>query len=99
MRLDEKTRILIKNEVASQLGAEAVVRLFGSRVDESQKGGDIDLFISLAHSIDQRVKAECRLAASLYIRLGGRHVDVVIKNPTQPLLPIHKQALQQGIIL
>ena len=33
MRLDDKTRDIIKNEVASQLGAQAVVRLFGSRVD------------------------------------------------------------------
>lgn len=47
MRLDDKTREIIKSEVASQLGVEAVVRLFGSRVDDTQRGGDIDFSSSL----------------------------------------------------
>jgi hypothetical protein len=38
-------------------------------------------------------------AARLYIRLGGRKVDVLIKDPRKPLLPIHEQALRTGIIL
>lgn len=37
MRLDDKTREIIKGELASQLGAEAVVRLFGSRVDDAPR--------------------------------------------------------------
>ena len=45
MRLDDKTRSIIKNEVAKQFRETAVVRLFGSRVDDTQRGGDIDLFI------------------------------------------------------
>ena len=49
MRLDDKTREIIKSEVASQLGAEASVRLFGSRVDDTQRGGDIDLLIEPGH--------------------------------------------------
>jgi hypothetical protein len=61
MRLDGKTRQIIKGEVASQFGAEAVVRLF--------------------------------------IKLGGRKVDVLIKDPLKPQPPIHEQALRQGIIL
>ena len=99
MRLDAKTREIIKSEVASQLGAEAVVRLFGSRVDDAQRGGDIDLLIEPRQALAHRVQAECRLAARLFIRLGGRKVDVLIKNPLQPQQPIHEQALRQGIIL
>ena len=45
MRLDDKTREIIKSEVASQLGGEAIVRLFGSRMDDTQRDGDIDLLI------------------------------------------------------
>ena len=99
MRLDEQSRAIIKSEVASQLGADAVVRLFGSRVDDAQRGGDIDLFIEPGQPLTQRIAAECRLAASLFIRLGGRKVDVLIKDPLQPQLPIYQQALRQGIIL
>ena len=90
MRLDDKTREIIKSEVASQLGAEAIVRLFGSRVDDKQRGGDIDLLIEPRQPLAHRIQAECRLAARLYIRLGGRKVDVLIKDPLKPPLPIHE---------
>ncbi|MEY3106372.1 MAG: hypothetical protein RIT35_538 [Pseudomonadota bacterium] len=99
MRLDNKTRQIIKDEVASQLGPKATVRLFGSRVDDRQRGGDIDLLIEPDHNLTQRIQAECQLAARLYIQLGGRKVDVLIKNPFEPPLAIHEQALQHGIVL
>jgi len=99
MRLDEKTRDIIKSEVASQLGSEAIVRLFGSRVDDAQRGGDIDLFIEPGYALAQRIQVECRLAARLYIKLGGRKVDVLIKDTHSPLLPVHEQALRNGIVL
>lgn len=99
MRLDDKTKHIIKSEVASQLGAEAVVRLFGSRVDDAQRGGDIDLMIEPAQALASRVQAECRLAAGLFIKLGGRKVDVLIKDPLTPTQPIYEQALRHGILL
>jgi predicted nucleotidyltransferase len=99
MRLDEKTRDIIKSEVASQLGTEAIVRLFGSRVDDTQRGGDIDLLIEPGRPLAHRIQVECRLAALLYIKLGGRKVDVIIKDSLSPLRPIHEQALRNGIVL
>ena len=99
MRLDNKTREIIKTEVASQLGTDARVRLFGSRVDDSQRGGDIDLLIEPSHSLAKRIQIECQLAACLNMKLGGRKVDVLIKDPLDPILAIHEQALKNGIIL
>ena len=99
MRLDEKTRDIIKKEVASQLGSEAIVRLFGSRVDDRQRGGDIDLLIEPGCALAQRIQMECRLAALLYIKLGGRKVDVLIKDALSPPFPIYEQALRNGIVL
>lgn len=99
MRLDDKTLKIIKGEVAAQLGFDAVVCLFGSRVDDSQRGGDIDLLIEPRQPPAHRVQAKCRLAARLFIKLGGRKVDVLIRDPLKPQQPVHKQALRQGIIL
>ncbi len=99
MRLNEKTRQIIKSEVLNQLGPDAVIRLFGSRVDDAQRGGDIDLLIEAKQPMEGRIQLECRLAARLFIRLGGRKVDVLIRDPTMPLRPIHQQAIVQGIIL
>jgi len=99
MRLDDKTREIIKGELASQLGAEAVVRLFGSRVDDAPRGGDIELLIEPRQPLPQRIQSECRLAARMFIKLGGRKVDMLIKDPLGRQQPIHEQALRQGIIL
>ncbi len=99
MRLDDKTREIIKSEVAAQFGADTTVRLFGSRVDDTQRGGDIDLLIEPVRPLAHRIQEECRLSARLYIKLGGRKVDVLIMDTLKPLLPIHEQALRNGVVL
>lgn len=99
MRIDDKTREIIKSEVADQFGTDAVVRLFGSRIDDTQRGGDIDLLVDPCRPLENRIKEECRLSARLYIKLGGRKVDVLIRDTLKPLLPVHEQALRNGIIL
>ena len=67
--------------------------------DDTERGGDIDLLIDVSKPLTRRVKVECRLAAILFIKLGGRKVDVLIREPNQSLLPIHEQAIRQGVVL
>lgn len=99
MRLNDMTRNIIKHEVASMIGTECIVRLFGSRVDDNQRGGDIDLLVECYEPIENRVLVECKLAARLYIKLGGRKVDVLIKDSSAPDRPVHQQAIQNGVVL
>lgn len=99
MRLDNETRDIIKNEVSRLLGEEAIVRLFGSRVDDTQRGGDIDLLIDMPVPLPRRVAVECQIAASLFIKLGGRKVDVLIRESGKSVLPIHEEAIRLGVIL
>lgn len=99
MRIDSKIRDIIKKEVAVQVGPESVVRLFGSRAIDTQKGGDIDLQIEPSEAVEDRVRVECRLSAALFIKLGGRKVDVLIRNPGRPFRLIDEQAHENGIIL
>jgi len=99
VRLDPKIQALIKKEVTDQLGSDVVIRLFGSRVDDAQKGGDIDLLIEAHHTLSNRFQLESKLAARLYIRLGGRKVDVLLINDLTQVQPIHTQALKTGIVL
>lgn len=56
MRFDDKTGRIIKDEITSQLGSEATIRLFGSRLDDSQRRGDIDLLIEPSHSLTKRIQ-------------------------------------------
>ncbi len=99
MRLDPKIREIIKKEVFDQLGTDVVIRLFGSRVDDSQRGGDIDLLIETHRTLDNRFNEECKLAARLYIILGGRKVDVLLKDELTQVQSIHTQAIKTGIVL
>jgi predicted nucleotidyltransferase len=99
LRLDLALQELIKKEVTDHLGSDVVIRLFGSRVDDTQKGGDIDLLINTHHTLTNRFDLESKLAARLYIRLGGRKVDVLLMDNLTHLQPIHIQALKTGIVL
>ena len=99
MRLDPKIQEIIKEEVTDQLGSDVVIRLFGSRVDDTQKGGDIDLLIEIHQALTNRFEVESKLAARLYIRLGGRKVDVLLMDNLTQVQPIHTQALKTGIVL
>lgn len=99
MRLDTATQHIIKTEIANLLGTGITVRLFGSRADDEQRGGDIDLLIESPVPLENRVEIECRLAARLYIKLGGRKVDVLIKDSVTPLKPVYQQAMLHGVIL
>lgn len=56
------------------------IYLFGSRVDDSRKGGDIDVFFEATIPFDLRTRLalENRLAA-----LCDTKVDLLVKNPGQ----------------
>lgn len=99
MRLTEATQQVIKTEVYKLLGADSQITLFGSRVDDSQKGGDIDLFIQTPQPLNNKVETECLLSARLYIKLGGRKVDVLIRDKLSEMKPIYRHAIDYGVAL
>jgi len=53
--------------------------LFGSRVDDSARGGDIDLFIK-AESGRLNSRNKVAFISDLIIRVGERRIDVVLDN-------------------
>ena len=73
-------------------------RLFGSRVDDAKRGGDIDLYIEAKLSPEEAFKCETRLAADLYLKLGERKIDIVVNTGALDL-PIYQVARKQGIWL
>jgi predicted nucleotidyltransferase len=72
MRLNSKEIEIIK-EVIPQYIKSAKVYLFGSRLDDTKKGGDIDLFIvSPTKSYAIKIKIRAKLK-----QLLGKPVDIV----------------------
>lgn len=95
MRIEKSEALAAVGVVRKYLGASAAVWLFGSRVDDSRKGGDVDLYVetdgkNLAIAI---ARARGELADVL-----GRHVDLVVNNHTREEA-IYEVAKAQGVRL
>ncbi len=79
MRLTPQEIQVIKSTVKKVMGRQARVWLFGSRVDDNKRGGDIDLFIEadLQNPLD-RVQKKSQLWAKLQQRLGEQRIDIIL---------------------
>ena len=75
------------------------VLLFGSRVDDHKRGGDIDLLVRVSQPINDPAFSAARLGARLSRRFDGRKVDVLVQGPSIRCLPIHEVASQTGVPL
>ena len=97
MRLTPEQRQIIREASLRHFGVPP--RLFGSRVDDSRRGGDIDLYIEAANlSAKEAFQREMCMGADLHMALGERKIDIVI-NTGQLDLPIYRVALEQGVWL
>ena len=99
MRLSEAHRRIIREEVARLFGSEAEVLLFGSRLDDAARGGDVDLLVRVPHPVEDPLMAAARLATRLERRFDGRRVDVLLLTPDTPRQPIHDIAERTGVPL
>ena len=99
MRISQEQKQAIHQIVADLCGSTAQVRLFGSRLDDSAKGGDIDLLVELDEPVSLPADLAVKLSVKIMRLCHGRKVDVVILAPKLPELPIHKIAQQQGKLL
>ena len=96
MRLTKDAVRSIHNSVQDVCeGAE--VWLFGSRVDDHKKGGDIDLYIEMEREI--QITEQLRLMSRLQRVLGFRKIDLVIRTPSSPDRSIFQTAKNTGVRL
>ena len=101
MRLTQEQLDTIRETTAAVFGNESKVWLFGSRVDDHRRGGDIDLYIDTPmQDAAELVDAKLRVLVWLHKRLGNRKIDVVVhRSGTNTDGPIDRIARQTGIRL
>lgn len=95
MRLSQRYIEVIK-KYFKEFFQNGEIYLFGSRVDDSKKGGDIDLYLEVKdHSnlFEKKLKFLSRVKKEL----GDQKIDVVFNTDSSRL--IEKEALQWGIKL
>lgn len=82
MRLTPEQIQTIGQAAVASFGDDAKVWLFGSRVDDSKRGGDIDLLVSPpALAAEQPFARKIKMLGLLERRLGERKIDLVIESP------------------
>lgn len=96
MRLTPSQIAAIREGTAQLAGDAARVWLFGSRVRDDARGGDVDLLLELDVPVAEPAQLAARLAARVSRAMYGRKVDVVVKAPNLLHLPIHSIALAEG---
>lgn len=75
------------------------MRVFGSRLDDTAHGGDLDLMLELPEPADNPALISARLAALVSRLMHGRRVDVLLSAPNLLRLPIHDMAFREGMLL
>ena len=86
------------NAICATLGAadpHGRIYLYGSSVDDSQHGGDMDVYLDSSHPIDGTTapRLQYRISAAC-----DSEVDLSIKTPDEVDMPIHQKA-REGIEL
>ncbi len=99
MRLTPEQITAIRKDTAQLAGGAARVWLFGSRVRDDARGGDVDLLLVLDEAVAEPAQLSARLASQVSRVMYGRKVDVLIKAPNLMHLPIHAIALAEGVRL
>ncbi len=94
MRLKQQEIDTIKKET-QKLFHNAKIYLFGSRVDDNKKGGDIDLYI-IPQNLTNSFQKKLQLQASLEYLLH-KPIDIIIAKDSTRL--IEQEALENGLLL
>jgi predicted nucleotidyltransferase len=102
MRLTQGAILTVKRLVAETYGPGATVRLFGSRVDDAGRGGDVDLLVELPGAEPPGLDpfwTPIRLRRRLEEALRGRKVDLLVHRSREPAPAIVEIARETGVRL
>lgn len=97
MRVDEETLKTIKVLAEKYFGEHCEVRIFGSRVDDTQKGGDIDIYIKTEIK-ENILEKKASFLAELKRKVGDQKIDLLVENKAYPEKTlIYETARTKGI--
>ncbi|MFA5549770.1 MAG: hypothetical protein WDA10_14595 [Porticoccaceae bacterium] len=99
MRIDEEHKKDIVRLAHQVMGGDCRVRVFGSRLDDAARGGDLDLMVECPDAVENPALLAAQLSAKVSRLFHGRNVDVLISAPNLRRLPIHEVALREGQLL
>ena len=99
MRLTHDQIQAIRQLALQIAGGKSSVRVFGSRLDDTAHGGDLDLMLELTGPVDNPALMAAQISALVSRAMHGRKVDVLLSAPNLMRLPIHDMAFKERKLL
>jgi len=100
MRVTTAQRQAIESAFREAFGPGSRLLLYGSRLDDSARGGDIDLCVeAVSRPWAELVKFRLAFLAALERSLGERRIDVLLKRIGDTPRPIDLEVERHGVEL
>lgn len=97
VRIGERELRSIKSTAEEIFGTDCEVYIFGSRVDPTKRGGDIDIYIKTKLK-NQIVLRKAQFLAKLKSQIGDQKIDLVVEEiENSESDPIYDVARERGI--
>lgn len=96
MRLSDETVLILKETILKYIEAPKII-LFGSRIDDDKKGGDIDILVQTSEDIN--LKKQIKILAECEVKGINRKIDMLFQTPFSKEQNIFKAAIKEGIVL
>ncbi len=96
MRLTTVQRQQLRQLLAQRVGEDCEFLVFGSRLRDDVKGGDLDLLVRSPRPVESPAWTAALLSAAAERVMDGRKVDLLLIDPNTTLFPIHRAALAEG---
>jgi len=100
MRISVQQRRDVCTELRRRFGEQCRIWLFGSRADDKQRGGDVDLYVeAVVQPGGGRAMTRIRANAALEKFFDGACVDLMVRFPGESEQPLHRIAKRRGSLL
>ncbi len=98
VRLNDSEVKAIK-DFANLIFTDPSIYIFGSRVDLSLKGGDIDIYIETDDDAEEIINKKINFLTELVKKVGEQKIDVVIKGKNSKDKDIFNIAKKTGVMI
>ena len=95
MRLNSET-VQVLQKIFLQVFGKGELYLFGSRVDDARRGGDVDLYL-VADNRDRMGEKRIEFLAQVKRQIGDQRIDLVLDRGAGR--PIDKIAMREVLLL
>jgi len=98
MRLTEFQRKKIVDTITGQFGSNAEIYLFGSRVDDNKKGGDIDLLVAVNDNSGNLELKKIKSITGIQFAIGDQKIDLIVTpDISQDSRLVVREAVRNGV--